>query len=360
MTAKKTAKSKKKSGSGFAKKVLWAFLALILLGVGSAAWYAYKGIYYNNVHLGEKNYRFFFVHTGDSFDDVLMNLKQDGILRDESSFKWLAMQKGYPDKIRPGRYRITKGMSNNHLVNMLRGGLQEPVRLVISNARTLPELVGRIGAQLECDSLALMNLLQDEVFLKPFGLNRKNALAFFIPDSYDFYWNTTAKDFLSRIGSYYEKFWNAERKKSASVLNLSRGEVATLASIVQQESNYKPERPIIAGVYLNRLRKGMRLQADPTVVFAVGDFSIRRVLKEHLSYDSPYNTYLYAGLPPGPIALPARDAIDAVLKADKHNYLYFCAHADFSGKHAFAANLAEHDKNAAKFRKALNNRKIFR
>jgi UPF0755 protein len=185
-------------------------------------------------------------------------------------------------------------------------------------------------------------------------------LAFFIPDSYDFYWNTTAKDFLSRIGSYYEKFWNAERKKSASVLNLSRGEVATLASIVQQESNYKPERPIIAGVYLNRLRKGMRLQADPTVVFAVGDFSIRRVLKEHLSYDSPYNTYLYAGLPPGPIALPARDAIDAVLKADKHNYLYFCAHADFSGKHAFAANLAEHDKNAAKFRKALNNRKIFR
>lgn len=360
MTAKKTSKNKKKAGSGFARKVMWSLLALILLGAGSAAWYAYKGIYYNNVYLGDNNYRFFYVHTGDGFEDVLMNLKQEGILRDEASFKWLAMQKGYPDKIRPGRYRITKGMSNNHLVNMLRGGLQEPVRLVISNARTLPELTGRIGAQLECDSLELINLLQDEVFLKPFGLNRKNALALFIPDSYDFYWNTTAKDFLSKIASYHEKFWNPERTQKASVLNLSRGEVATLASIVQQETNYKPERATIAGVYLNRLRKGMRLQADPTVVFAVGDFTIRRVLKEHLSFDSPYNTYLYAGLPPGPIALPSRDAIDAVLNAEKHTFLYFCANADFSGKHSFASNLSEHDRNAARFRKALNNRKIFR
>jgi UPF0755 protein len=360
MTAKKAVKGKKKSRSSFGKKVGWALLGLILIGAGSGAWFAYKGVFYSNVFLGNNNYRFFYVHTGDDFDDVVLNLKQEGILREESTFKWLAMQKDYPNKIRPGKYRIIKGMSNNKLVNILRAGLQEPVRLVITQARTLPELVGKIGAQLECDSLDLINKLQDESFLKPYGLTRKNALAFFLPDTYEFYWNTSGKEFLHRMGEYYEKFWTAERKEQASALNLSRGEVATLASIVQQESNYKPERPTIAGVYLNRLRKGMRLQADPTVVYAVGDFTIRRVLKEHLNYDSPYNTYLYSGLPPGPIALPSKDAIDAVLKNQRHSFIYFCAKADFSGQHAFAANLSDHDLNAAKFRKALNSRKIYK
>ena len=360
MSARKVSKAKKKTGSTFGKKVLWAFLGLIIIGAISAGWVAYKSIFYSNVYLGEQNYRFFYVHTGDDFEDVLQNLKKEGVLREESTFKWLAIQKGYPDKIRPGRYRISAGMSNNKLVNMLRAGLQEPVRLVITQARTLPELSGRIGALLECDSLSILNQLQDDQFLKAYGLNRKNALAFFIPDTYEFYWNTSSEELLKKMGDYFQKFWTAERLSKAAALKLNAGEVATLATIVQQESNYKPERPTIAGVYLNRLRKGMRLQADPTVVYAVGDFTIRRVLKEHLSYDSPYNTYLYAGLPPGPIALPSKEAIDAVLNAEKHPYLYFCAKSDFSGKHAFAANLTEHDRNASKFRKALNARKIYK
>lgn len=360
MSAKKVSKTKKPPKSGFKKKVLWALIGLLVIGAVSAAWVAYKGIFSGNVYLGDKSYQFFYVHTGDDFEDVIYNLKKEGILREESTFKWLAMQKGYPKKIRPGKYRITRGMNNNKLVNMLRAGLQEPVRLVITQARTLPELCGRIGGVLECDSLDLLNKMQDENFLKTYGLNRKNALAFFLPDTYEFYWNTSADEFLKKMGGYFNAFWNPDRLSKAEALRLSRGEVATLASIVQQESNYKPERPAIAGVYLNRIRKGMPLQADPTVVFAVGDFTIRRVLKEHLSYDSPYNTYLYRGLPPGPITLPSKDAIDAVLKAEKHPYLYFCAKADFSGRHVFAANLTEHGRNAARFRKALNARKIYR
>lgn len=361
MAKKKSAKTDKKSkSSGFFKKVIIALTVLLFIIGGSTAYYSYTKIYRPNVELIGKDQAYLYIKTGSTFEDVLANLIEHNIIRNASSFQWVAERKGYKNKVKPGKYKIKKNMSNNELVNMLRSGAQEPVKLVFNEARTKQDFIEIIHKQIEADKDDLNTLINDDEFLKDYGVNSKNVLTLFIPNTYEVYWNTSAEQFIERMAKEYDKFWTKLRIQKAQKLGLTKSEVSILASIVQQESKVTDEQPVIAGVYLNRLKKEMRLQADPTVIFAIGDFTIKRVLNEYLNFDSPYNTYKYTGLPPGPICLPYSSTIDAVLNIKAHNYIYFCAKEDFSGRHNFAATIAEHNRNAAKFRKALNNRKIFK
>ena len=249
-------------------------------------------------------------------------------------------------------------MSNRELVSLLRSGKQVPVRLVFNNIRTQKQLTASLSKQLEVNATALSNLLNDNEYMKPMGLNAENSLSLFIPNTYEIYWNTSADQLLSRMKREYDKFWNTSRLAKAQKANLSPIQVSIIASIVQQESNKEDERPIIAGVYINRFRKDWKLEADPTLVFALGDFTINRVLNVYKSVESPYNTYLHKGLPPGPICLPSSRAIDAVLNYKHHDYMYFCAKEDFSGYHNFAVTYQEHLNNAKKFQQALDKRGI--
>ncbi len=251
-------------------------------------------------------------------------------------------------------------MSNNELINMLRSGLQEPVNVVINIARTSDELAGKIAEQIEAPEEDLLNLMNDDQYLKPYGFDKQTVLGMFIPNTYEFWWNTNAESFFKRMYHEYDKFWNRERMGRAREMNFTRNQVITLASIVINETNKDDEYRRIAGVYINRLNQGIRLQADPTVKYALGDFERQRILKTDTYIRSPYNTYMHDGLPPGPIALPGINAIDAVLQYEKNDYLYFCAKEDFSGYHNFARTLAQHNKNARSYQKALNRRKILK
>lgn len=303
-----------------------------------------------------------FIPTGSTFEDVMDTLRREKILIHENSFRWLAKIKKYDSKVKPGRYRILKGMTSNEIINLLRGGLQEPVNITFNNIRTKNQLISRISQKLEADSAELVALLNNDLWLNEnFGLKSETALTLFIPNTYFINWNTSAKEFIERMHTEYKKFWTEERKAKAKAINLSPTEVSILASIVQAEQLMFPdERPTIAGLYLNRLRIGMALQSDPTLIYAIGNFSISRVLNKDKQVDSPYNTYKYAGLPPGPICIPEISSIDAVLNYEKNNYLYMCAKDDFSGRHNFAKTIYEHNKNAEKYRRALNKQKIYR
>lgn len=265
----------------------------------------------------------------------------------------LAEYKKLDKKYKPGRYRITANMSNNALVNMFAGGRQIPVKITFNNIRTRKELAERVGEQLECGKDSLLNLLNDEKTAEKYGLNKDNFLVLFIPNTYEFYWNTSANQFVSRMHSEWKNFWTADRLKKAKSIGLTPAEVSVLASIVKGETNKSNEMDEIAGVYINRLKKGWKLQADPTVIFGIGDFTITRVLKKHLEYDSPYNTYIHEGLPPGPIILPDATVIDKVLNYSHHDYMYFCAKEDFSGYHNFAVTSSQHSANARKYQQAL-------
>lgn len=318
----------------------------------------YNRIYTVNVNTGNAEGKYFYIHTGSDFNDVVDSLSINEILIDRASFLWLAKKKNLVNHIYPGKYFIKAGMTNNELVNLLRSGKQEVIDLVINNIRTKNELAARVAKYLEADSNAIAEILNNEDFLKNYGYDTDDVMTIFIPNTYEFYWNTSAEGFFARMIKENDKFWNKDRLKKAAEIPLGRKEINILASIVQQETNFKDEMPDIAGVYINRLKKGMPLQADPTVVFATGDFSKKRVLKEDTKLDSPYNTYKYPGLPPGPICLPEPATIDAVLNYSNHNYFYFCAKEDLSGYHNFSRSLTEHLRNARKYQRALNKLKI--
>lgn len=337
---------------------LWAVVVVLLIVVGGIGYVAYERIYRPNVEVSGADKNFLLIPTGSDFDDVIDLLHEKKALKDEATFRWTASRMKYGTEVKPGRYRLRAGMNNRELVQMLRSGKQTPVRLVFNNIRTKQELAERVGQQLELKSDALLHLLDDGEYLQPLGFTTVNVLALFLPDTYEFYWNTSADQFMQRMKREHTKFWNSNRVQQAKRAGLSPVEVSVLASIVQQESNRNDEKPTIAGVYINRLRKSMRLEADPTLVYALGDFSIKRVLNIHKEIDSPYNTYLYSGLPPGPICLPTSASIDAVLNYQAHNYYYFCARDDFSGYHAFAATYTQHLVNARRFQKALDRRGI--
>lgn len=348
-------KNKKKLGR-------WLTISGFLLAIVFAvrAYNIYGDVKKPNVDLKGRKTACIYVRTGSTYSDVVKMLKDSCYVVDIESFDWVARQKNYPQLVKAGRFKIKDGMSNNQLINMLRGGVQEPVKITINKTRSIKRIAEMIGSKLEADELDLYDLLTDNQYLSKFGKTRETAFTLFISDTYYFNWNTSAKEFVERMYAETQKFWDDDRQAKAKAVKLTPDEVYTLASIVEEETLKNDEKPDVAGVYLNRMRIGMPLQADPTVKFAVGDFEIKRILNKHLTVDSPYNTYKHKGLPPGPICIPSKSSIDAVLNYNKHKYLYFCAKDDFSGYHAFARNLIEHNVNAEKYRKALNKNRIYK
>lgn len=337
-------------------KKTFGILALIVFIVAMGiAWVAYRLFYADNIKTPEEH---LYIKTGWTFEDLMQHIEENNILKHPQDFERVAKMMEYDNRVRPGRYRLSSGTGNRQLIRNLRLGLQEPLKLRFENVRLREQLAGILADQLEPDSLEFLNLLRDEEVAEKFGFNHDNFFNMFIPNTYELYWNTSAEKFVERMHQEYQRFWTSERLKKAEQNNLTANQVGVLASIVQGEALHRAEMPKIAGLYMNRLRKGMLLQADPTVIFAHQDFTMRRVLFKHLQIDSPYNTYKYAGLPPGPIMMPSIAAIDAVLNHENHAYIYMCAKDDFSGYHNFAVTAAEHAVNARKFQQALNERNI--
>ncbi len=340
-----------------ALRIVLAIVAVCLLAGGVVGYKLYNRFLAPSVTDSQP---YLYIHTGASFEDVVQDLAKKDIIEDTAAFRWAAEWMKYPPRVKAGKYKLTKGMSNRRLINMLGGGFQEAVKLRFQNIRLKEDFAGFLATQLEPDSIAMINLLNSDSLATAYGFNTENFFCMFIPNTYEFFWNTSAADFFSRMHTEYEKFWTEERQNKARALDLTPIQVSILASIVKGEALHTDEMPAIAGLYLNRLKKGMLLQADPTVIYAAHDFSISRVLFKHLRTESPYNTYIYKGLPPGPIMMPSIVSLDAVLNYQHHDYLYMCAKDDFSGYHNFARTEAEHLVNARKFQQALNERNIKR
>lgn len=336
-------------------------LVLFLLLIGSyLGWQYYQRIFSVNVTLDASSAEFF-IGSEWTYGDVKKALVDRGIIAGSSSFDWVAQKKNYPSLVKPGKYVIPDGLNNNQLVNLLRSGEQEPVRLILRSVRTKAELAQNVSEYIEADSASIHALLASKDFCAKYGFDPLTIMTMFLPNTYEFYWATDADEFMVRMAREYKRFWNDERKAKAAALNLSQSEVSILASIVQAEQAAHPdERPVVAGLYLNRLRKGMRLESDPTLIHAIGDFTIKRVLKVHKEVVSPFNTYKNSGLPPGPILLPELSAIDAVLNPASHNYIFMCAREDFSGYHNFSSSYREHINNARRYQRELNRRKIYK
>ena len=311
-----------------------------------------------NVILESRSSDYLYIPTGSNFEDVLKIIREKSILNNTSSFQRVARWKNYEKKVRPGRYRLTPGMSNNNLVNLLCAGRQEPIKVTFNNIKSREELAGKIARQIEADSLSIIKMLLDENYIRQFGFNAPNSLGLFIPNTYELFWNTTADGFIRRMARENEKFWNQTRKEKCLKAGLTCQQVFILASIIEKETSKDKEKAVIAGVYMNRLRKGWPLQADPTIIFAWNDYTIKRVLTKHTRINSPYNSYSHLGLPPGPICLPSIASLDAVLNFEHHNYMYFCAKDDLSGYHVFSQTLGEHNRNARKYHSAIKKLKF--
>ena len=295
-----------------------------------------------------------------TFNQVADSLAKNNIVKNIKTFKIASKILKYDKYVMRGRYEIKDNETNYQLIKKLRKGQRYPVAFTFNNVRILPDFVQRTEGKFLFSAQELQKLLENEEFVVSLGFTKETLPALFIPDTYQIFFDIDADEFVEKFVSIYHNFWNDKRLEQARAISLTPVEVAILAAIVEEENHKEFEKPIIAGVYINRLRKGMRLQADPTVKFAVGDVTLQRILFKHLETDSPYNTYMYAGLPPGLIRFPAPSTIDSVLQYTKHNYLYMCAKEDFSGAHNFAVTLAEHERNAAKYRNALNKLKIKR
>ena len=342
------------------KKIL---LSIALLGLVVAAYFAYfvySAMFKPNTAFNNES-AYIYIPTNASYDYVHEQLEP--LLIDVKKFDALAKQKKYVTNIKAGRYIIKKGMNNNEIIISIRSN-NLPIKLSFNNQETLKKLAGRISIQIEADSLSLLNAMLDETFLSKNNFNKATALGMYIPNSYEFFWNTSAEQFRDRMLKEYNRFWNDTRINKAKEIGLNPSQVIALASIVYEESKKADEQPIIAGVYLNRLKVGMPLQADPTIKFAAYQLPenkgkvIRRVLNVHKEIDSPYNTYKYAGLPPGLIAMPDISAIDAVLNFEKHGYYYFAADANRLGYHKFAKTLTQHNVNARDYQRYLSSQGI--
>lgn len=340
------------------KGKIFLALALAVLAVGGYYGFKFYKVYFAPNTTGKEKY--LYVRTGSQLDDLFEELRRKDILTEIGTFSQAAAKMDLARSLKPGRYKLNKGMNNRSIINMLKSGNQDPVKLKFQNLRKKENFAGYLSRNLEPDSLTFMNLLDSAALIEKYGFNKDNSYVMFIPNTYEMYWNVTAAEFFERMHKEYEKFWTEERKQKAAALNLSPIQVSILASIVDAEALYDKEMPVIAGLYLNRLNKGILLQADPTVIFANDDFTVKRVTNSLLQVQSRYNTYKYAGLPPGPIMMPSINAIDAVLNREKNNYIYMCAKEDFSGYHNFAVTVQEHELNAKKYRDALNKRNIYK
>jgi UPF0755 protein len=332
-------------------KRLIIFLVFAILGI-SFVFYGYQILYTPNV-LVDKDDRVLVIKPGDDFKSIQKQLHEGDIVQDLISFSFLAKLMQYNDNVKEGRFVLRKNMTNLQAIRTLRSGIQDPVRITFNNVRLISELAEKITKNLTITPAEFEASLIQFAKSNPYGFNKDNVISMFIPNTYEVYINISSAGLVEKMHEEYEKFWSEERKAKAKALGLTQAEVSTLASIVQAESIREDEAPIIASLYLNRLKKGIALQADPTLVFASGDFSLKRVLNEHKQIDSPYNTYKYPGLPPGPINMPNINSIDAVLDHAETDYYYMCAKEDFSGRHNFTNSYEEHMRNAAKYQRAL-------
>lgn len=341
------------------KKKISIIILVVLIGLGAFTYHFYQKIYDSNVNQSA----FIFIPTHSDFNKVQQLLKP--YLKNSENFIWVAQKKNYPNKIRPGKFKISKGMSNDELIDHLRGGKAETITLTFNNQDNLEKLAGRIAIQIEADSISILSALSNKDFLSNHNFNSNTSIAMYVPNSYEFYWNTSAEQFRDKMLKEYHTFWSESRIKKANNLNLNLLQVSILASIVQKETATIAERPKVAGLYLNRLKDFWPLQADPTIIFAIKqkygqDTEIKRVLNKDLSIDSPYNTYSNFGLPPGPIGMPDITSIDAVLNPASHKYYYMCASTVNIGQHEFAKTLREHNINAKKYQNWINKQGIKR
>ncbi len=334
----------------FNKRLIF-FLVISVLGI-SFSFYAYQMVYTPNI-LVDQDDRLLLVKEGDTFKDVQRELHDGNFVQDLISFSFLAKLMNYDEQIKPGRYLLKRNMSNLRTIQLLKSGAQEPVRITFNNVRLIPELAEKITRNLGMTPQEFEAAVVQFAISNSNGLNKDNILVMFIPNTYQVYYNIVPEALVKRMHQEYENFWTDERKEKAKKIGLTRTEVSVLASIVQAESIREEEAPTIAGLYMNRLKQGIPLQADPTLVFAVGDFTLKRILNVHKEIDSPYNTYKYAGLPPGPINMPEINSLEAVLNFKPSGYLYMCAKEDFSGRHNFTSDYKEHMNNAIRYQKAL-------
>ena len=340
------------------KKFIYAVIATVIFISGIIGYQYYQKIFGKSITKDTE----LFIYSSDSLIDVKEKISE--FSKNTNTFLLVAAKKNL-SKPKPGRYILKEGMSNNELVNLLRSGNQTPVKLSFNNQDTLEKLAGRIAEQLEADSITLLTAFKDINFLSKNNLTEKSVLQIFVPNSYQFYWTVSAENFRDKIFVEYNRFWNESRLQKAKALELTKEEVITLASIVQKETAKNIERPIVAGLYLNRLKKGWPLQADPTIIYSVKelkgqDYVVKRVLTADLEINSPYNTYKFKGLPPTLISMPDISSIDGVLNAEKHDYFYMCASVEKLGYHAFAKTLSQHNRNAAKYHQWMNKQSINR
>lgn len=344
----------------YIKKILWAIAILGLIIFGAIAYYFYNAMFSPNTKFDE-DAKYIYISNDDGYREVRAKLIP--LLDDIDGFDALAKQKKYTSNVKAGKYKVEKGMNNNDIINSIRSN-NIPIKLSFNNQNSLEDLAGRISTQIDADSTSLLKAMTNADFIKEAGFKTETALGMYLPNSYEVFWNTSADAFVKRMQKEYDKFWNTDRLAKAKALNFTQDEVIALASIVYEESKQKSEQPRVAGVYINRIKIGMPLQADPTIKFAAYQLPkykntiIKRVLNVHKDIDSPYNTYKYRGLPPGLIAMPDLSAIDAVLNYEKHNYLYFAADSKKPGFHRFAKSLRQHNNNARDYHRYLDKQGI--
>ena len=320
--------------------------------------YTYQMLYSPNFLINSED-KFIIIDDNTDFNELIKKLEDDTLINDILSFSFLSKIMEYQENIKIGAYKVKMNMTNYDMITMLRSGNQTPIKLTFSYARKMDDLAEKITSKLKMSKDDLLNYLNDNIDDYN-GFKKSDIISVFLPDTYEVYWNVSPKNLTNKMYSEYKKFWNSERIAKLENINLNEKEAIVLASIVASETRMLDEADRVAGLYINRLRKNMRLQADPTLIFAANDFTIRRVLNKHKKIKSPYNTYIHKGLPPGPIRLVPKQYIDAVLNYEEHNFIYMCAKEDFSGYHAFATNLSDHNRNARKFQIALNMKKIYR
>ena len=345
------------------KRKILLFISLILLGMGLYFVFQFYQIFFWSNTAFKNEFSYVFIDSDDTIDSLAYQLQP--ILKRTNQFLIAAEKKGYSQNIKSGKYKITKDDSNNTIINLFRSK-KLTVKVIFNNQERLENLAGRVSRQIAPDSLTLLNTFRDSLFLLKNGFSKENALTMYLPNSYQFYWDTSAEKFRNKMFLSFNNFWNTSRLRKAKAIKLNPNEVVVLASIVQKESVKKDEQPRIAGVYLNRLDKKMKLQADPTVIYAFKknsynfDQIIKRVLYKDLKLISPYNTYRVKGLPPGPITMPDISVIDAVLNAEKHSFLYFVASPNKPGYHLFAKNLVKHNQNKKIYTRWLDKQNLYR
>ena len=331
------------------KKVLFLISALVVIVAGTT-FFVYSLVSTKAPNGDDGHGRLIYIDRDDNVDSVRA--------KSELGWRWDIYNKVFSTHPRTGRYRVSPEMTCLQLYRLLRNGTQEPMNLVIPTSRTMDRLASVLSQSLMVDSAEIAQALTDSIYCETHGYTTATIPALFIPNTYEVYWDISVDKLVERMERENNHFWTAERKAKADAIGLTHEQVATLASIVDEETANDGEKPMIAGLYLNRLRIGMKLQADPTVKFAIGDFSLRRILGKHLLTESPYNTYRVEGLPPGPIRIPSIAGLDAVLNHAEHDFLYMCAKEDFSGTHNYARTLSEHYQNARRYIRALNERGI--